>query len=45
LPDLLDALYKGDGDNVKNGKVKSTHKEYLRLSTKSSALADSVQEA
>jgi hypothetical protein len=45
LPDLLDALYKGDGDNIKNGKRKSTHKKHLRLTTKSLELANTVQEA
>jgi len=37
LPDLLDALYKGDGENSVLGR--------LRLTTKSKRLADSSQEA
>lgn len=43
LPDLLDALYKGDGDNPSTQK--QYQKEYLRLNTKSKALADTTQEA
>lgn len=43
LPDLLDALYKGDGDNSK--VVNPNYKKHLRLNTKSLSLANSVQEA
>ena len=45
LPDLLDALYKGDGDNCRTYKKSDRYKDYLRLNTKSKELANTVQEA
>ena len=46
LPDLLDALYKGDGDNAdKSYRKNANYKKNLRLNTASKKLADSVQEA
>jgi hypothetical protein len=45
LPDLLDGLYKGDGDNCTTYKKTAAYKDHLRLNTKSLKLANTVQTA
>lgn len=45
LPELLDALYCGDGDNCTTYKKNDKYKDHLRLNTKSEQLANTVQTA